>query len=170
MREAHAAVVQLTKMLKNLDRRLDKAVEHAEKKSFEPQVLLDARLAPDMYPLMRQIQAACDGVKFLAARLSGKEPPKHPDTETTLDQIRSRLRAVVEYAESFGARDFEGADDRLVSLGFLPGKGVSAGEYLHAMAGPNTYFHIVMAYAILRHNGVALGKTDYVGSLDLRDL
>jgi hypothetical protein len=170
MNEAHAAVVQLTKMLKNLDRWLDKAVEHAEKKSFDPEVLLSARLAPDMYPLMRQLQAACDGVKFLAARLAGKDAPKHPDTETTLEQIRSRLRAVVEYAESFEAKDFAEAESRVVPLGFMPGKGTKAGEYRLAMASPNTYFHIVTAYAILRHNGVPLGKIDYIGSLDIQDL
>jgi hypothetical protein len=168
MNEAHAAVVQLTKMLKNLDRWLDEAVAHAESKSFDPEMLLSASLAPEMYPLMRQLQASCDGVKFLAARLAGKDAPKHPDTETTLAQIRSRLRAVVEYAESFDASDFSGAENRVVPLGFMPGKGTTASEYLHAMGTPNTYFHIVMAYAILRHKGVPLGKRDYMGPLRLK--
>src|SRR5215813_3561298 len=101
MSNAHASVVQLTKMLKNLDAWLDKAVAHAEKKGFDISVLLESRLAPDMRPLMFQIQSACDGAKFCAARLSGKEAPKHPDTETTLEQIRPRIKAVIEYCSGF---------------------------------------------------------------------
>lgn len=90
MSEIHTSVVQLSKMLGNLDNWLEKALNHAEKKKFEPSVLLEARLAPDMYPLRQQIQTACDGAKFLAARLAGKEAPKHPDTETSFEQLRAR--------------------------------------------------------------------------------
>jgi hypothetical protein len=170
MSNAHASVVQLTKMLKNLDGWLDKGVAHAEKKGFDPAVLLEARLAPDMRPLMFQIQAACDGAKFCAARLSGKEAPKHPDTETTLDQIRSRLKAVIEFCSSFKESDFANADSRSIPLVFLPGKGLKSNDYLNEMQLPNTYFHFTMAYALLRHNGVELGKQDYIGSLNLIDV
>src|SRR5437764_14071917 len=117
MSNAHASVVQLTKMLKNLDSWLDKAVEYAKKKNFDPNVLLQSRLAPDMQPLMFQIQASCDGAKFCAARLSGKEAPKHPDTETTLEQIRPRIKAVIEFCSSFKEGDLAGSESRAIPLG-----------------------------------------------------
>jgi hypothetical protein len=166
----YATVQQLTKMLKNLDTWLDKAVAHAEKKKFDPAVLLQSRLAPDMYPLMAQIQSACDGAKFCAARLAGKDPPKHPDTEKTLEEIRPRIRAVIEYCSSFKESDFTGAEARTVPLGFMPGKGIRAQDFLQDMNVPNTYFHLVTAYAILRHNGVELGKQDFIGSMNLVDI
>lgn len=170
MSEAHAQLVQMTKMLKNLDKWLDKAVEHATAKSFDPAVLLTSRLAPDMFTLTQQIQGACDGVKYLAARLSGTEPPKHPDTETTLEQIRARIQTVLKYAEGFKAEQFEGADKRLVTMAFLPGKGMNGADWRREMNIPNTYFHLAMAYAILRHNGAPIGKIEYIGSLTLHDV
>ena len=170
MSEIHAHLVQMTKMLKNLERWLDKAEAHAKAKSFEPGVLLQARLAPDMFPLTGQIQAACDGVKVLAARLSGREPPKHPDTEQTWVEIRARVQTVLQYVEPFTAADFAGGHERMVLLPFVPGKGMLGSEWLLEMNLPNTYFHLCMAYAILRHNGVDLGKYDYIGSINLRDL
>jgi uncharacterized protein len=170
MSEAHRTVVQLTKMLQNLSAWLEEGVEYAKQRSFDPAVLLQSRLAPDMYPLMRQLQSSCDGAKFLAARLSGKEPPKHPDTEQTLDEIRARLRTVIEYCSSFKESDFEGWEARKVPLPFIPGKGSTAPVYLTELTVPNTYFHMAIAYAILRHNGVALGKTKYLGAFDLIDM
>lgn len=170
MSQAYANVVQLTKMLKSLDRWLDKAGERAQKKNFDPSVLLQARLAPDMFPLMRQVQAACDGAKTLAARLAGKEPPKHPDTEQTLDQAHARIRTVLEYLATFKEEDFKGAESRSVPLGFMPGKGLSGQDFMTEMNLPNTYFHLCMAYAILRHNGVSLGKGDFLGSLNVKDV
>jgi hypothetical protein len=153
-------VPQFSKMLRSLDKWLDKAVAHAAAKSFDPSVLLQARLAPDQYPLLRQIQSACDAAKTAAARLTGEEPPKHPDTEQTLEEIRARIRTVLAYLETKRAEDFAGADQRLVKLPFLQGKQLSL---------PNFYFHLSMAYAILRHNGVDVGKNDFIGSLKLRD-
>jgi hypothetical protein len=170
MSEIHTTVVQLSKMLQNLDSWLTKATEYAQQKKFDPNVLVDARLAPDMYPLSRQVQAACDGAKFLAARVSGKEPPKHPDTERTIDELHARIRSVREYLGTYSARDFEGAASRMVPLPFVPGKGLAARDFLEQMSLPNTYFHVCMAYAILRHNGVPLGKTDYIGALELKDV
>ena len=170
MSESYSAVLQLSKMLGNLDNWLEKALAHASKKGFEPSVLLESRLAPDMYPLVRQIQAACDGAKFLAARLSGKEAPKNPDTERTFEEARARIRVTREYLATFSAADFEEQDARLVPLAFLPGKGLVAQDFRQQMNLPNTYFHLCMAYAILRHNGVDLTKTDYIGSLDLKSL
>ncbi len=170
MSNVHANVVQLTKMLKNLQGWLDKGVAHAKAKNFDPGVLLESRLAPDMLPLTRQVQAACDGAKFFAARLSGKEPPKHPDTEKTMDELRARISAVVEYCSSFKESDFTGAEERAVPLGFMPGKGVRGKDFIVEMNIPNTYFHLVTAYAILRHNGVDIGKQDYIGSMTLIDV
>jgi uncharacterized protein len=124
-----------------------------------------------MYPLVRQIQSACDGVKFLAARTAGKDAPKHADSEqATLEELRARIASVLEFAASFGPKAFEGASERVVPLGFMPGKGMLAGDFVNEMNVSNTYFHICMAYAILRHNGVSLTKTDYIGGLNLRDL
>lgn len=164
-----ASIPQLKKMLNNADKWLDAAVAHAAKKSFDPAVLLTARLAPDQYPLTRQIQAFCDAAKFAAARLTGKEAPKHPDTETTLDELHARIRAVVAYLDTFTAEDFVGSKDRKVELSFMPGKVLSAADYLNEMALPNFYFHATTAYAILRHNGVPVGKMDFIGSLNLQD-
>jgi len=170
MSQSYAHVVQLTKMLKNLEGWLDRAAEYAASKGFEPEVLLQSRLAPDMYPLLRQIQSACDGAKSLAARLAGKQPPKHPDTEQTYDEIRQRIRTVLTYLGTFRPSDFKGVESRVVPLPFIPGKGLAAGDFIHEMNLPNTYFHLCMAYSILRHNGVPLTKTDYIGSLNLVEL
>jgi uncharacterized protein len=171
MTDFHAELTQMAKLLKALDAWLEKAKLFAESKSFDPAVLLQSRLAPDMYPLTRQIQAACDGVKFLAARVSGKDAPKHPDSDTfTLDELRARIRSVLEYTAGFTQQDFAGAEQRVVPLGFMPGKGILATDWVRQMSVPNTIFHLSMAYAILRHNGVALGKQDFIAGLTLRDL
>jgi uncharacterized protein len=164
------SVPQLKKMLENLDRWLEKAVEFAKTKSFDPNVLLTARLAPDQFPLLRQIQAACDAAKAGAARLTGKPPPSHPDTEQNLDEIRQRIKKVVSYLDTFSVQDFEGSDTRPVELPFLENNKVILGsDYLTEMVLPNFYFHVTSAYSILRHNGVDLGKRDYLGSLKIRD-
>lgn len=166
-----STVTQMNKMLGNVEVWLDEAVAFAKTKNdFDPDVLVGLRLAPDQYTLLRQIQAACDAAKFCAARTAGKEPPKHPDDEKTLAEIRARLRAVREYLSSFVEADFEGADARPVPLGFMPGKGQSAADYVSELATPNFYFHVTTAYAILRQAGVNLGKRHFIGNLTLRDL
>ena len=165
-----ASVPQLLGMLTNVEGWLEKAATHAQAKGFDPEGLLSSRLAPDQYPLLRQIQAACDAAKFSAARLTGREAPKHPDTESNLAELRSRIRAVISYLGDFSEKDFEGASERVVELSFMPGKGMLAGDYLNQMALPNFYFHVTHAYAILRHNGVDLGKRDFLTTLALRDL
>lgn len=169
MSNSYANLMQMKKMLGNLDAWLTKAEADAATRAFDPSLLLTARLAPDQYMLPRQIQAACDAAKLAAARLSGSEPPKHPDTETTLAELHARIAKVVAYLESFKASDFDGAEGRAVPLGFAPGKVMGGDDYLHEMATANFYFHIVTAYAILRHNGVPLGKIDYIGGLNWRD-
>lgn len=164
-----ASVHEMSKMLRNLLGWLDKAVAHAETKKFDPANLLTARLAPDQYPLTRQIQAACDAAKFTAARLLGREAPKHPDTETTLEELQTRVRAVLDYLSGFREADFEGAADRSVELPFIPGKAIKGVDYVLQMASPNFFFHITTAYAILRHNGVDIGKRDFIGDVPLFD-
>lgn len=165
-----ATVPQLTKMLTNLSSWLGDATAYAEARSFDPEVLLQARLYPDMFPLTRQIQGACDAAKFAAARLSGKAPPKHPDTETTLPELQARVQSVIDYLGTFSPEDFEGAEERVVALPFLEGKGALAGDYLNEMALPNFYFHTTTAYNILRSNGVLLGKRKFIGGMKLIDL
>lgn len=170
MSDMHANLVQMTKMLKSLDRWLGKAEEHAKAHSSDPTALLQARLAPDMFPLVRQVQAACDGVKAFAARCAGREPPAHPDTEQTFEELHARIRTVLDYVATFVPTDFAGSDNRIIPLGFMPGKGMTAPDFAREMNLPNTYFHLCMAYAILRHHGVPLGKRDFLGGLTLRDL
>ncbi len=165
-----SSVLQCKKMLTNLEGWLDKGVAHAKAKAFDPEVLLGLRLAPDQYPFVRQVQSSCDNAKFLAARLSGKEAPKHPDTEQTVDEVRARIRTCVPgHLDTFAAADFEGAESRLVELPFVQGKVIAGGDYLMDLALPNFFFHVTTAYAILRHNGVPVGKWDYIGATSFRD-
>lgn len=164
-----SAVLQPKKMLANLDRWLEAGIALAEKKSFDPSVLLSARLAPDQYPLLKQVQAACDSAKFPAARLAGKEPPKHPDTEQTMTEVRARIATCIGYLDTLSDADYVGAETRRVELPFLEGKVIIGSDYLCEMALPNFYFHLVTAYSILRHNGVDLGKRDFIGGLTLHD-
>jgi hypothetical protein len=168
---SHSSALQLANMLENVLAWLDKAEAHAKEKKFDfDAFVLHTRLAPDQFPLMKQLQAAADGAKFCAARLAGKDPPKHADTETKVDEIRQRLRSVIEYVRGFAEADFAGSDTRMIPLGFAPGKGLIGADYRDRFVVPNFYFHVTTAYAILRHNGVTLGKTDFLGNAPLRDL
>ena len=162
-------VPPMSKMLANIDAWLDKAVAHAEAKKFDPAVLVQARLAPDQFPLVRQIQAACDQSKFAAARVSGKEPPKNPDTETTIDELKARIRTAREYLATFRPEDFEGAESRVIPLFFAPGMAMAAPDYVREYLLPNFYFHVTTAYSILRHNGVDVGKIAFIGKLTMRE-
>ena len=167
----HSSIHQMQKMLANSLAWLDKASAHAKAKKFEPDAFLSSRLAPDQYAFVRQLQAACDTVKLAAARLAGREAPKHPDTEATVEQIRGRIQAVIAYLDGFSEADFAGAETRVLELAFLPrGKSITGAHYLDEFVIPNFYFHVTTAYAILRHDGVDLGKYDYIGSLELKDV
>jgi uncharacterized protein len=159
----HATAPQLSRMLKNLLGWLDKAEAHAAAKKFDAQVLVDARLAPDQFALVRQVQIACDHAKNTAARVSGKVAPAHPDTEKTLAELRARVQTVLAYLADFTEADFAGAEARAISLPVFQGKSLSATHYVYEYGLPNFYFHLVTAYAILRHNGVDVGKLDYIG-------
>ena len=115
-----STILQFKNTLTQLDKWLDAGVALAEAKKFDVSVLLNSRLAPDQVPLLRQIQSACDAAKSTAARLTGQEPPKHPDTETTLDEIRARIATVLSYLDTFSAADFVGAEERKIVLPFIP--------------------------------------------------
>lgn len=158
-----ATITQFSRMLGNLDQWLGKAAEYAQAKGFEVDVLAAARLAPDQYSLVQQVQSASDAGKFAAAYLSGQKAPSHPDTEKTIEELRARTRTCVAYLATFEAADFTGAEDRQVSPPWMQGHSVRGDVYMTRIAVPNFYFHVTTAYAILRHNGVALGKSDFVG-------
>ncbi len=164
----HVFVLEMKKLLGNLDACLDKASAHATAKKYDANVLMQSRLAPDMFPLVRQIQAVCDQAKFAAARTAGKEPPAHADTETTIAEAKQRIATVIAYLGTFKKEDFAGLDDRKISLPRWEGKSMTAVDYFVEHAQPNFYFHLTSAYAILRHNGVDVGKRDYLGTLSLR--
>jgi hypothetical protein len=167
MANLYPFIAEMKTMLTNLDRWLGAAEEHAKTKKAEPDTLILARLALDQYPLVKQVQSACDSAKFAAARLTGKEAPAHPDDEKTYAEVRARVTKVTSYLDSFSEKDFEGAETRKVPLPFIPGgnKGALGADYLVYFAQPNFYFHLVHAYAILRHNGVNLGKMDFIGAM-----
>jgi hypothetical protein len=164
-----ATVPIFSRAFSNIDKWLDKAAALADAKKFDLDVLVSARLAPDQYSLVRQIQAASDQAKLAVAKLTGKEPPSHPDTETSVAEIRQRLRTILEYLATFKPEDFAGAEDRRCSHSWMGGKSMRGGDYLDEFALPNFYFHVTIAYEILRHNGVPLGKMDYIARVTLRD-
>ncbi len=158
-----ATITQFTRMLKNLDQWLQKGAEYAQQKGFAADVLAQTRLAPDQYALVQQVQSACDSAKFAAAYLSGQTAPSHPDTETTFDELQARVRTCVAYLESVPASAFVGAEQRRVAPPWMEGESVPGDVYLTRIAVPNFYFHVTTAYALLRHNGVDLGKRDFMG-------
>ena len=160
---------EFKRILGHIDSWLEAATVYARSKSFDPNVLVSARLAPDQFALVRQVQSACDAAKFAAVRITGKEAPKHPDTEQTIDELRGRLRSVLEFLNGLTAKDFESAATHVVTNPRWEGKVMSGADYFVEYGIPNFFFHAVHVYAILRHNGVPLGKNDYLGKLSLRD-
>lgn len=163
--DTHETITQFDKMLANLDRWLEMGVTCAERKKVSPDVLAGSRLAMDQYELARQVQAACDQAKFAAAYLSGQKAPAHPDTEKTIAELRTRIATCRAYLGGIAASQYAGAAERRVAPPWLNGRWMRGDHYLAQVAIPNFYFHVVTAYAILRHDGVELGKMDYVGGL-----
>lgn len=161
-------VPQVIKMLNNVDRWLGAAIAHADRKRFDVDNLVTARLAPDQFSLARQTQTLCDNAKMLAGRLAGVEWPTHPDTETTIEQLRARIAATVAFLETLKPDAFAGAEDRQIALPWMEGKWMRGGEYVVHFALPNFYFHVVTTYQMLRHNGVDLGKRDFIGGVPMR--
>jgi hypothetical protein len=151
-------------MLNNLAAILEKAAAQAEAKKWDPATLINARLYPDMLPFVQQIQIASDGAKGGAARLAGMEPPKYEDTEKTFPELIARIRKTIEYLNTLTPAQIDGSEERTITLQMrnntLTLKGL---PYLTNRVLPNFYFHVTTAYDILRHNGIEIGKQDYLG-------
>jgi len=159
-----AFVPPITHALTQLSAILEKAAAFAETRKIEPSVLLNSRLAPDMFALARQVQIASDISKLGAARLTGTEAPTYPDTETTFPELQERIAKTIAYLRGFDAASFNGAEEREVLLKGPHGEIRFTGEeFLSYFVLPNVYFHITAAYSILRHNGLEIGKMDYLG-------
>jgi hypothetical protein len=160
-----SAVPAYLQMLNSLSAILKKAEDHAVAKKIEPNALLGARLFPDMLPLTKQIQLVCDFAAKGSARLTHSEVPSTPDTETTFAELQQRLANTIEYVKGYKAVQFDGADTREVSFPSGPGKTttLTGQQFLSNFSLTNFYFHAVTAYDILRHNGVEIGKRDFLG-------
>ena len=164
------AIMQLAQNLKAVEIWLDKAEEFAAAKKFDIDVLLNGSLAPDMKPLIYQVQSASDYVKGGAAWLSGQKPPRYEDNERTISDLRARIQKTVAFVESVKEKQYANAGAQKVGMSWAPAGKILGGEdYLLQMVIPNAYFHTTMAYAILRHHGVAVGKMDFVGSINWID-
>ena len=161
----HAVSIPVfARMLRNLSALIDKAAADAEARKFDPSVLLSSRLYPDMFPLLRQAQLACDFAKGASARLAGVPVPAFPDEETTIAELKDRIARVITFVEGVSKADVDAGDTRDITIKMREGSVELKGlDYLNNMAMPNFYFHVTTAYAILRHNGVAVGKRDFVG-------
>ena len=145
---------------------LDKAAAHVEARKLDPAALLQARLYPDMFPFARQVQITTDFAKGAVARLAGVEPPPYEDVETSFAELKARVEATIAYLRSFEPAQVDGSEDRDITLVRRGETSVVKGRpYLLQQAMPNFYFHLTTAYAILRHNGVELGKRDFLGAV-----
>jgi hypothetical protein len=161
-----ASVPVFTRMLGNLSKILDKAAAFADLRGIDPSVLLTDRLAPDMLPLSRQVQIAADSALRGCARLAGVDFPSNPDIETTFAELQERLAKTLAFLETLSAEQIDGSEERVVVLPMRSGDVTFAGQaFLLNFVQPNFYFHVTTAYLILRHNGVEIGKADYVGGL-----
>jgi len=159
-----AAIPVLKRGLTNLSAILAKAEASAEARKIDPAVFLASRLAPDMFPLSRQVQLVSDGAKGGAARLAGVEAPSFPDTETTFAELQERIAKTIAYLDSFRTEQFAGAEGREIVFKTPNGDFNFTGQsFLLTFVLPNSFFHVTTAYNILRHNGVDLGKFDYLG-------
>ena len=161
-------VPQFTKMLHNLDAILAKAVTFAESKKLDATVLPTSRLAPDQFALARQVQIACDTAKTCIAKLTGKEAPVNDDKEATLPQLRERISQTLTFINSAKESDFANASDVKVTTPRWEGKYLMGHEYVTQHSIPNFYFHVAVTYEILRHNGLEIGKKDYLGPMPYR--
>ena len=160
-----ASAPRFANTLKNLSAILDKAQAHADAKKIDLRVLTAARLYPDMFPMSRQVQSACDTAKGAVARLAGVEVPVHEDTEQTFEELKARIARTIAFINTITPAQVDGSEDREVVLKFRTGEVKFKGmQYLLGQALPNFYFHVTTAYNILRHNGVEVGKKDYIGA------
>jgi hypothetical protein len=159
-----ASIPPMIRTLENLSKILDKAVVQAKTEDKDLNTLLEARLAPDMFPFTRQVQVVSDSAKGCAARLAGIETPSMPDTETTFPELQQRIAKTLDFLKSIKPAQIEGAEDRTVTLKFPQGEMKFSGrDFLTGFALPNFYFHVTAAYGLLRHKGINIGKMDYLG-------
>jgi hypothetical protein len=160
-----ASAPRFANMLKNLSTLLDKGQAYAEARKVDPLVMTSARLYPDMFPLSRQVQIACDTARGAVARLAGVEMPKHEDSEQSFAELKARIAKTIDFLASFRPEQIDGSEERDIVLK-LGGREVKfkGMQYLLGYAQPNFYFHVTTAYDILRHNGVELAKRDYIGN------
>ena len=159
-----ASIPQFQRMLGNLASILEKAESWAVEKKLDPAVLLNLRLAPDMFPLKRQLQIATDSAKGCAARLAGVEILSYPDTEETFAELKARLQKTIDFLASFTPAQIDGSEEKAIILNFPSMELKFSGrDYLFQFVQPNFYFHLTTAYAILRHNGLDIGKMDFIG-------
>jgi hypothetical protein len=165
----YQVVSQCTENLGLLEGWLDKAEQYAASKKFDVEVLLNGRLAPDQKPFIYQVQSACDYIKGAAAWLSGEPVPKHPDTEKTVEDLRTRIRKTIEFVRTVKESQYAGAAERTVTLSWGPGKVLGGEDYLLQVVIPNVYFHLTTAYSVLRHNGIEVGKMDFLGRVNFVD-
>ena len=160
------SIPALSRGLTNLSAILDKAAAHAAAKKYDSTVLAHLRVFPDMYPLVRQVQIACDTAKGAAARLAGVDVPKHEDTETTMDELRQRIAKTLAFLKTVSADQVNGAETRTIEIKFPNGAWkFTALGYVTDFVLPNLYFHECMVYALLRKSGVEIGKMDFLGAL-----
>jgi hypothetical protein len=159
-----ASVPVFQHMLKNLSHILDKGAAHAEARKFDPSSLTTFRLAPDMLPFTRQILIACDAAKLAVARIGGIDAPKFEDTEQTFPELKARVQKTLDFLATVQPAQLDGTDDKEITfpVGRERTRTMKAEDYLKTWAIPNFFFHVTTAYAILRHNGVELGKQDYL--------
>ena len=160
-----ASIPAFVRMLDNLSTILNKAAAHAEAKKIAPAIFINARLAPDMFPLSRQVQIATDMVKGCAARLAGIEVPSYEDNEATFEELQARVAKTIAFLQSIRAEQIDGSEERDITVKFGSREFNFLGQaYLVDFVIPNFHFHLTSTYAILRHNGVDIGKMDYIGS------
>jgi len=167
----YLAIRQLARSLRLLDLILAKAKTHAQARNFDPNHFLTSKLAPDMFPLVRQIRIACDQAKNLAAALSGKEAPKLEDNEQTFEELHARIAKTLTFLEGITEADVsKRRGDEVIKMPNRPGKAMRTDEYLWVRQIPNFYFHVVTAYDILRASGVEIGKSDFLGKYEMIDV
>ena len=165
-----STVPVFSKLLRSLDAILEKTEGWVKEKGIDEAELLEARLAPDMFPLVKQVQSVCDNAKNSSARLAGVEAPRHADEEKTIAELRARILWTSEYLATLSESSFDGAADRQITLPYFPGKFQKGSDYALDYVLPNFFFHLVVAYAILRMKGLDIGKADYIGGLTLQDV
>ena len=162
-------VPEFTKLLEAAKGYFAKAAQHAEAKKYDVNNLITARLAPDQYTFAKQVHVTCFLAEECIGRLAGKTPPKHPEESTNFPELTARIDSTIAYLKSFQKSDFQGWEERPIDIFFAPTKYLPGSQYLTQLGLPNFYFHLMTVYSLLRHNGVDVGKMDYLGPIAFLD-